>query len=138
MNSHSKILLMMASLFAASSILLASVGAHVAADSLIANQLTDTFNKAVNYGIYNAITLLGIAVLCQVCVNTQCKSRFHWAGYCIALGGFIFQTSLFLYTLAGMKSLTKLTPTGGILMISGWLALGVLSFLTSSKKTHSS
>ena len=136
MNRHSKILLVTASLFAASSIILASIGAHVAADSLSASQLTDTFNKAVDYSIYNAITLLGIAVLCQVCINSDCNSRFHWAGYCIALGGFIFQTSLFLYTLAGMNSLTKITPAGGILMISGWILLGLFAVFTS--KTSSS
>ena len=136
MNSHSKILLVIASLFAASSILLASVGAHVAAEALIANQLTDTFNKAVNYSIYNAITLLGIAVLCQLCLYSNCNSKFHWAGYCIGLGGFIFQTSLFLYTLAGMKWLTKITPTGGILMIIGWLLLGILAIFSSKIQTR--
>ena len=127
MNCHSKILLVIASLFAASSIMLASIGAHIAADLLSTGQLTDTFNKAVDYSYYNAITLMGIAVLCEFCINSNCKSRFHWAGYCIALGGFIFQTSLFLYTLAGMKWLTTLTPFGGILMISGWLAIGVFA-----------
>ena len=136
MNGHSKMLLVIASLFAASSLILASAGAHIAAETLSTNQLTDTFNKAVSYSYYNAISLLGIAVLCQVCINANCKNRFHWAGYCIALGGLIFQSSLFLYTLAGMKWVTTITPSGGLLMILGWILLGVLTVYTS-KTDHS-
>ena len=115
---------------------MASVGAHIAAGSLSASQLTDTFNKAIDYSYYNAISLLSIAVLCEVCTQGGYKNSFHWAGYCIALGGFIFQTSLFLYTLAGMKSLTALTPYGGILMISGWLALGVFAIFAKKVDFH--
>ncbi len=127
MGVHSKILLVFACLFAASSIILASVGAHIATDFLHEGQLTDTFNKAVDYSYYNALTVLGIAILGEVCRNANINNRFHWAGYTIAAGGFIFQTSLFLYTLAGIKWMTSLTPAGGMLMILGWLLLAVLS-----------
>lgn len=126
-NIHSRILLVIASLFAASSIILASIGAHALADYLRAGQLTDTYDKAVDYSYYNALTLLGIAILCQVFKQANFNNCLHWAGYCIAAGGFIFQTSLFLYTLAGFKWLTGITPLGGILMILGWILLGVLS-----------
>ena len=136
MNRHSKILLVLASLFATSSIILASVGAHAGADALIAKQLTDTFDKAVDYSIYNAISLLGIAGLCQICINSSITHRFHWAGYCIAMGGFIFQTSLFLYTLADMKWLIPFTPLGGMLMILGWFMLGVMALFLKKKSAN--
>ena len=106
---------------------MASIGAHTAHEMLSANNLMETFNKAVDYSIYNSLTLIGLAILCQLFE----EHRFHWAGYSIALGGFIFQTSLFLYTLAGMKWLTVTTPLGGMLMILGWILIGVLVLLKS-------
>lgn len=123
MNKHCKNLLLVASLFGASSIILASIGAHGAYEGLSANNLLETFSKAVDYSFYNAIALIGLAVLSQLFE----KHHFHLAGYSIALGGFIFQTSLFLYTLAGMKWLTSFTPFGGMLMILGWIMVGVLT-----------
>lgn len=132
MQKHSKILLVIACIYAASSIILASLGAHLAADFLSIKQLTDTFNKAVEYSQFNALALIGIAVLCQVCAHGRIKNRYHWAGYCIAVGGFVFQTSLFLYTLADMAWLTSVTPLGGILMISGWVFLAILALFSHS------
>ena len=137
MNLHGKILLVLAGIFAASSIMLASIGAHLAAETLSINQLTDTFDKAVEYSQFNALALLGIAALCQVCTNSNYKNRFHWAGYCIALGGLIFQTSLFAYTLAGMKWLTVVTPVGGVLMISGWILLALFAFKSQTPTRNS-
>jgi len=125
-------LLLIASLFGASSIVLASIGAHGAYESLSANNLLDTFSKAVDYSFYNAIALIGLAVLSQLIA----QHRFYLAGYCIALGGFIFQTSLFLYTLAGMKWLTNLTPFGGMLMILGWIMIGVLTVLKPKQSSQ--
>ena len=106
---------------------MASIGAHTANEILTANNLVETFNKAVDYSIYNACVLIGLAILCQLFE----KYRFHWAAYSIALGGFIFQTSLFLYTLAGMKWLTAITPLGGMLMILGWVLIGIFVLLKS-------
>ena len=123
MNKHCKNLLLVASLFGASSIILASIGAHGAYENLSANSLLETFSKAVDYSFYNAIALIALALLSQLFE----KHRFHLAGYSIALGGFIFQTSLFLYTLAGMKWLTSFTPFGGMLMILGWVMIGIVT-----------
>ncbi len=100
---------------------MASIGAHPAYEILTANNQVETFNKAVDYSIYNALALIGLAILCQLFED----HRFHWAGYSIALGGFVFQTSLFLYTLADMKWLTAITPIGGVLMILGWIFIGL-------------
>jgi len=124
-TKHCKILLVVSSLFAASGIILASVGAHGAQQTLLANQLMETFNKAVDYSLYNALALLGLGVLCQLCVVSNIENKFHWPAYCIAVGGFIFQTSLFLYTLTGLSWATSFTPGGGMLMIIGWILLGV-------------
>ena len=104
---------------------MASIGAHTAHEMLSANSLIETFNKAVDYSFYNACALIGVAILCQLFE----QNRFHWAGYNIALGGFIFQSSLFLYTLADMKWLTVVTPIGGMLMILGWILLGIVVLL---------
>lgn len=107
---------------------MASIGSHGLHEQLAAGNLLNAFDKAVDYGLYNAIALIGLALLCQVfAVN-----RFHWAGYCLALGGFIFQTSLYLYTVAETNWITALTPFGGMLMILGWLLIGIFAVLTKS------
>lgn len=115
---------------------MASIGAHIAGALLATERMANAFDKAVDYGFYNAVALTGIAVLCELCTISERKHKFHWAGYAIALGGFIFQTSLFLYTLAGVKWLTQITPSGGILMILGWMLLGFFT-LTASKDSRS-
>ena len=133
MNRHCQTLLVIAGIFGSSALVLASIGAHGAQQRLLANNLLDTFEKAVDYSFYNAITLIGIAVLCQLYTHFNNKIGFHWAGYAIALGGFVFQGSLFLYTLAQIKWITQITPAGGMLMIAGWLLLSIAA-LTATRK----
>lgn len=128
-NKHSKILILFASIFAASSVTLAAVGAHAMHARLLADNQVVTFDKAVDYAMYGGLALLGIAVLNQLLPTIKC----FISGYLLLLGTLLFSGSLFLSTMAGLSRITMLTPIGGTLLIIGWLSLGVLVALTKTK-----
>ena len=134
MNVHCKTLLIIASIFGVVGIIMASIGAHSTDALLPSESLTNSFHKAVDYSQANSITLIAIALSCQLFSQPDFNSKFHWAGYCIALGGFIFQGSLFLYSLSGIKAVTAITPFGGMLLISGWLIIGIAALTISQTR----
>lgn len=121
MTIHQRILLLLAALFGAFSVALAAVGAHAFHETLLANQQVDTFAKAVDYAMYGALALLAVVALSQL----FSEKLLIIGGYLLALGTVLFSGSLFLYTMAGMKFLTAVTPIGGTLLIVAWLVLGV-------------
>lgn len=126
---HSKILVVLASLLGASSVVLAAAGSHALHGHLVQQNMLETFGKGVNYAMYGALAILAVAVLQQLLPSV----RFFISGYLLALGTLIFSGSLFAYSIAGMKSVTLLTPVGGVLIIVGWLSMAVLVLFQRSQ-----
>jgi uncharacterized membrane protein YgdD (TMEM256/DUF423 family) len=50
------------------------------------------------------------------------------AGFCMAAGVVVFSGSLYAMTLTGVRVLGAVTPLGGVLMLAGWVALGVAAY----------
>lgn len=110
--------------FGATAILLGAFGAHGLEGMLNARAL-QTFETGVKYQMYHALFLLilgGFDVLSE--------DRKKPVYYFIMIGVFCFSFSIYLLatnSLTGFdfKRIALLTPLGGVLMICGWVLLGI-------------
>jgi uncharacterized membrane protein YgdD (TMEM256/DUF423 family) len=101
----------------ASAVLLGAFGAH-ALQGIFDARSSELWHTAVNYHIWHALAL-GLAV-----------SRGGGRGRDVAIGAFAFGIALFsgsLYALAlgAPRWCGLITPFGGLLLVVGWLALGL-------------
>lgn len=124
-NLHQKIHLFFAALFGATSIALAAAGSHAFHDELVANDLLSAFQKGIDYAMYHALALLGVVVLQQMIP----LSKWHWVGYVWIMGTLCFAGGLFLHSLLQLHQFVPIVPVGGVMLILGWLLLGLLALL---------
>ena len=100
-------------------VVLAALGSH----AIAMNGMASAWQMALILHLFNAAALLGLAALA-----TTHKSRLlHWAGWTIVLGTVVFSGSIYFRVISGY-SLGPVTPSGGVLMMFGWL-LAVIGFL---------
>ena len=93
---------------------LGAFGAHALKETLLANTMTDVWNKAVLYHFVHAIALLVLAS-----VPTGCRM----AAPLLLAGIVIFSGSLYLLALTNIRWLGAITPLGGLCFLAGWLCL---------------
>lgn len=119
-----KSILMAASLYGASGILLGAFGAHFLKHKLLPDAHS-AFETAVYYQLIHAVVLLVVGSL----LRSNLSSLLWASGVVMASGVLLFSGSIYLLAtreLTGLGSLRWLgpvTPLGGILMIAGWLLL---------------
>ena len=83
------------------------------------------FQTGVQYQMYHALALLGIAILFEKFAEAKLK----WAATCFIAGIILFSGSLYLLTFLKLQGSTAvkfvgpITPIGGVLFIAGWLFL---------------
>lgn len=76
---------------------------------------------AVEYGLIHAVALVAITAL-----GTRASSRYlTLAAILLALGTFLFSGSLTLQALSGQSGYWLIPPSGGLLLITGWLAVAL-------------
>ena len=95
---------------------LGAFGAHALKETLMANAMTEVWNKAVLYHFVHALALLVLAAL-------PAASRAA-AGLFVA-GIVLFSGSLYLLALTNIKWLGAITPLGGLCFLTGWVCLAV-------------
>lgn len=96
----------------------------------LAARTTETMVSAVETGVrYQAWHTLAIMVV-LVWRQVQPLAGQHWVLALWVLGMGCFSGSLYLMVLAGLN-LGIVTPIGGLLLMAGWLALGVIALLCS-------
>lgn len=91
-------------------------GAH-ALRGRVAPDLVEVWKTGVLYQLVHALALLLVALA---------GDRFAWgryAGWAFVGGTAVFSGSLYVMTLTGMRWLGAVTPVGGVLFLTGWLAL---------------
>jgi uncharacterized membrane protein YgdD (TMEM256/DUF423 family) len=115
--------------FGALAIALGAFGAHGLKTVLDAGEI-QVFETGVRYQMYHALFLLFLANTGHVPEHKK-KSIF----YLIALGVILFSFSIYLLatntlTMFDFKVIGFVTPIGGLLLLLGWVILGV-SFLQS-------
>lgn len=123
MQLASRLLLAFAAPMGAAGVIFAAMATHLAGGPYL--------TTASIFLLIHAAALLGVAGLLPQ-VSRGRKGMLVGAGLLI-LGTFFFSFDLVFRALMGMKLLWGTAPTGGTLMIFGWLALAS-PLLTPSKK----
>ena len=93
---------------------LGAFGAHALKGTLVANAMTDVWNKAVLYHFVHALALLVLAALPGA---SRAVSGLFVAGIVF------FSGSLYLLALTNVKWLGAITPLGGLCFLAGWFSL---------------
>jgi uncharacterized membrane protein YgdD (TMEM256/DUF423 family) len=83
----------------------------------------EMFAIAVQYQIAHALALLAVAWLAARDGGARLLSVPNVAGAAFTLGILLFSGSLFWFGLYGLVPVEGAAPTGGFLMMAGWLAL---------------
>ena len=113
--------------FGVLAVMLGAFGAH-GLENLIEADAIDTFETGVRYQMYHAFLLLILANTSFVDKPDK-KAVF----YLISLGVILFSFSIYLLAMNDLtgfdfKKIAVLTPIGGVLLISGWILIGIRSF----------
>lgn len=94
-------------------------GAHAFNSMLAETGRLDTYELAVRYQFYHALSLLAVGILMK-----EIPSYFlRYAAWGFFLGCIIFCGSLYLLCFTGIKSFGAITPLGGVSLIAGWVFL---------------
>jgi uncharacterized membrane protein YgdD (TMEM256/DUF423 family) len=102
-------------------VILGALGSHL----VDMNGLQETWGTAIRLHFFNAAGLLGLAAL----YSRHEFAPLKWGAWIIVLGTLLFAGSIYLHVITGLK-ISNMAPTGGILMMFGWL-LAALAFLRS-------
>lgn len=119
-----KTLLVIASIYGFSGVILGAFGAHALKEKLDAAHL-QTFETGVRYQLIHAAVLLVLALL----AGRPDSGLIKWSGFVMAVGVLLFSGSIYLLAtrdvtgLSHARWLGPITPLGGLCLISGWLLL---------------
>lgn len=108
-------------------------GAHALKDFLSKRGQVDNWKTAVLYQLVHATALLGVAALCDRQDAGKDKGlsavgqQYALGGKLMAAGTLLFSGSIYFLCLGiGPKPLLgPTTPIGGLLMIGGWIVVGL-------------
>lgn len=109
-------------------VILGAMGAHALKDVLSPGQL-DSFKTGVRYQVWHSLAIFILLLLPAELISEKAQSRIAL----FFVGGIIL-FSFSIYLLATLKIfeiesfapfIGPITPLGGVLLISGWLMLGV-------------
>jgi uncharacterized membrane protein YgdD (TMEM256/DUF423 family) len=107
-------------------IVLGAFGAHALKDILSVNQLT-SFETAVRYQMYHVIVLLFVNIY-----NGFSEKQKHRISTLFIIGILFFSGSIYAITLGvSAKAIWFITPLGGLILILGWLLMGMYFFINS-------
>ncbi len=100
-------------------IALGAFGAHALRGVLEANQSRDLWNTAVLYHLVHAPALLWAATA---------EPFLQGAIFCWVFGILLFSGSLYALALTKISVLGAITPIGGLLLMAGWVFVGLRAF----------
>ncbi|MEY2906769.1 MAG: hypothetical protein RLZZ408_1240 [Verrucomicrobiota bacterium] len=104
-------------------IALGAIGAHGLKGVLEANHGRDLWNTAVLYHLVHAPALLWAAT-----AGPFLESYFKGAVLCWGFGIFLFSGSLYTLALTKIPWIGAITPIGGLLLMAGWVLVGIRAF----------
>ena len=102
---------LIAGLFGLTAVLIGAIAAHVLTDS----NAVIAVERASNYQLIHAVLL---AVMTLMTGRAAKISR-----WCVVLGILCFSGSIYAKYIFGLVEATKIAPTGGVLLMLGWLSL---------------
>lgn len=101
-------------------IALGAFGAHALKGVLEANHGRDLWNTAVLYHLVHAPALLWAAT-----ARPFLESYFKGAVLCWGSGIMLFSGSLYVLALTKIPWIGAITPIGGLLLMAGWVLVGI-------------
>ncbi|SMG30933.1 DUF423 domain-containing protein [Arenibacter troitsensis] len=110
--------------FGLTAVLLGAFGAH-GLEKMVDAKAIETFETGVRYQMYHALFLL-ILGGSNILVNERKKLVYYF----IVVGMVCFSFSIYLLAINELtsfdfKKLALLTPLGGVLLMAGWILLGI-------------
>ncbi len=110
--------------FGLTAVLLGAFGAH-GLEKMVDTKAIETFETGVRYQMYHALFLLILGGS-----NILANERKKMIYYFIVVGIVCFSFSIYLLAINELtsfdfKKLALLTPLGGVLLITGWILLGI-------------
>jgi uncharacterized membrane protein YgdD (TMEM256/DUF423 family) len=131
MNSK---LLRIGALLAALAVILGAFGAHKLKE-LIDEKALLNWETAVRYQFYHAVGI----IIAAFAYSHRSEKSVRWAAWLFMAGILCFSGSVYLLSLRNLLNINVLwvgpiTPLGGFMFVSGWLAL---AFSTPVQKTNS-
>ncbi len=104
----------------ASGVALGAFGAHALKQVLLQRNSTESWKTAVTYQLVHAVSLIALSAL------PGDRKQIDIVGKLWVSGTIMFSTSIYALSLGGPKLLGPITPIGGLLMIGGWVSLGLV------------
>ncbi len=107
-------------------VVMGALGAHALKPRLEAAGLSGGRSTAVSYHMIHVIASLAVWVL--LAGEGRCGLRrgpLRAATLCWLAGAVFFSGSIYLLSLGGPRWLGPVTPLGGLIMITGWVCLGM-------------
>ena len=96
-------------------------GAH-ALEGKLSEHYMGVFQTAVQYQMFHALALLGVALIGMVRPDASWVVPAAWA---FLVGVVLFSGSLYALVLSGVRVLGAITPIGGVAFLVGWVCLVV-------------
>ena len=112
-------LIAVGSLLAALAVAAGAFGAHML-KAVLDPPMLAVFETAARYQMYHALGMIAVGLAGQV---FGCPQMVR-AGWCFAVGIFLFCGSLYGVSLLGIRWLGAMTPLGGLVFITGWSLVG--------------
>lgn len=111
-------------LFGGLAVILGAFATHGLKNLIDANAI-ESFKTGVTYQMYHALLLLILGGLTKM--PEKSKKIIYWL---ITFGILLFSFSIYLLATNNLstfdfKTITLITPLGGILLIAGWIFLGI-------------
>jgi len=118
-SSSARAIALAGALLSLSALILAAMGSHL----FDLNGLQEFWRIASNIHLFSAASLMGLAAL----LTRLDSAPLKWGSWLIVLGTIMFCGSIYLHVITG-RAVPAVTPSGGLLMMTGWL-LTALAFL---------
>jgi len=125
-----KIFLLLSSINAFLAVGLGAFAAHSLKERLVAADLLTTFQTGVQYHMYHALAMFGIALLS---IQFPASGLLRASGYLFMLGIILFSGSLYILSLCGIRWLGAITPIGGVAFLAAW---GTLAWFALSENLN--
>lgn len=122
------VFLLLSALNGFTSVALGAFAAHGLRERLEPAALS-AFQTGIQYQMYHALALLGLAALLKV---TGVNPWLQAGGWLFVAGTLLFSGSLYGLTLGGIRWLGPVTPLGGLCFLLGWTMLTVAAFKSST------
>jgi uncharacterized membrane protein YgdD (TMEM256/DUF423 family) len=107
---------------------LGAFGAH-GLKTMISSELLVTYKTGVEYQMWHAFALIGIALMQQ---HDAQSLLLKWAGALMFLGIILFSGSLYALAILNLPILGAITPIGGVSFLIAWSLLIIFSGKKSS------